>query len=183
MLKNYNKYKVLKVFFDNPLPEGGYGLREISRLISLSPLSVRLYLEELEKESLILKKTLHGRPVYFGNRDSEDFRLYKKTSTVLELHESGLVSFLWEIMPEAIILFGSAAQGEDTIDSDIDIYVAARHRSLDLRRYEKVLKRRINLFFEAHFTKLSNELKNNILNGIVLKGYLRVYGSDKGNTK
>ena len=47
MLQNYNKYKVLKIFFEDPQPEGiGFQLREISRKINLAPISVKRYLEE-----------------------------------------------------------------------------------------------------------------------------------------
>jgi hypothetical protein len=33
----------------------------------------------------------------------------------------------------------------------------------------------VSLFFEEHFNELSKELRNNILNGIILKGYLKVF--------
>jgi len=46
---------------------------------------------------------------------------------------------------------------------------------LNLKKYEKELKRRINIFFESNFEKLSNELKNNIINGVILSGYLKVF--------
>jgi len=42
MLEKSNIYKILEVFFDNPLPEGiGFQLREISRNIKLAPKSVK----------------------------------------------------------------------------------------------------------------------------------------------
>ena len=40
---------------------------------------------------------------------------------------------------------------------------------------EKIFSRKITPFFEENFPRLSNELKNNILNGIVLKGYIKVF--------
>jgi len=33
----------------------------------------------------------------------------------------------------------------------------------------------ISLLFSEDFGELSNELKNNILNGVILKGYLKVF--------
>ncbi len=51
MLQSYNKWKVLKVFFENPLPkDAGFQLREISRITSLATTSVKLYLNELIKD-------------------------------------------------------------------------------------------------------------------------------------
>ena len=71
MLKKDNNQKVLDVFFDDPLPSGiGFQLREISRKINLAPKSVKIYLEELEKENLVVKKKhrIHQYPIYYANR-------------------------------------------------------------------------------------------------------------------
>ena len=76
MLKKDNINKVLQVFFDNPLPRGiGFQLREIGRKIKLAPKSVKLYLEELEKEGLIIKKKhrIQKYPVYYANRENNYF--------------------------------------------------------------------------------------------------------------
>ena len=81
MLKKDNTYKVLEVFFDDPLPSGiGFQLREISRMIPLAPKSVKLHLEELEKENLIIQKEhrIHKYPIYYANRENEYFKLLKK---------------------------------------------------------------------------------------------------------
>ena len=179
MLKKDNIYRVLEVFFDNPLPIGiGFQLREISRKITLAPKSVKLYLKELEKEGLIIKKEhrIHKYPVYYANRDNNYFRFLKKLNIIRRLKESGLLDYLNEkCMPEVIILFGSASKGEDIKDSDIDLYLQCNEKKLYLSKYEKELKRKINIFFEKNFDKLSEELKQNIINGDKLKGYLRIH--------
>jgi|TARA_B100001971_G_scaffold104948_1_gene96594 predicted nucleotidyltransferase len=178
MLEKSNIYKILEVFFDNPLPEGiGFQLREISRNIKLAPKSVKLYLEKLERESLILKKEhrVHKYPVYYANRDNDYFKFLKKLNILRRIKESGLLGFLDEkYMPDAIILFGSASKGEDIKGSDIDLYVQCNEKKLELSKYEKKLNRKINLFFEKNFDKLSSELKQNIINGDKLKGFLKV---------
>src|SRR3989344_8269035 len=109
MLQNYNKWKVLKVFFDNPIPEGGFQLREISRKVKIAPVSVKNYLGELEKESLIKRSEHRIRkfPVYSANRDSEDFKFYKKIDVMDNIKNSGLLRFIQDkCMPDAITLFG-----------------------------------------------------------------------------
>jgi len=179
MLQKDNRYKTLKIFFEDPNPKGaGFQLREISRKISLAPISVKKYLEELTKAGLIIKAKhrIHGYPVYWANRASEDFRLMKKMDTILTLHESGLIEYLNnECAPDAIILFGSAAKGEDLKDSDVDLFLLCEEKKLNLGKFEEKIKRRISLFFNADFNKLSKELKNNIINGIIIKGYLKVF--------
>src|SRR3989338_8671485 len=87
---------------------------------------------------------------------------------------SGLLQELQEkCMPESIILFGSAARGEDTELSDIDIYVAAKKSAIKADKYEKILQRKVNVLFEEHFKSLSRELRNNLLNGVILYGYVK----------
>jgi len=39
MFKNNNTYKILKIFLENPTTK--FGLREISRMVSLAPASVK----------------------------------------------------------------------------------------------------------------------------------------------
>jgi predicted nucleotidyltransferase len=178
MLKKDNLDKVLGVFFDNPLPEGiGFQLREISRNIKLAPKSVKLYLDKLEKANLIIKKKhrIHKYPVYYANRDNNYFKFLKRLNIIRRIKESGLLDYLDEkCMPDVIILFGSASKGEDIESSDIDLYLQCDEKKLDLSKYDRELKRRINLFFEKNFDKLSDELKQNIVNGDKLTGYLRV---------
>ncbi|MBW2988795.1 nucleotidyltransferase domain-containing protein [Candidatus Woesearchaeota archaeon] len=178
MLKKSNIYRVLEVFFDDPLPEGiGFQLREISRNIGLAPKSVKSYLKMLENEGLIAKKKhrIHNYPVYYANRDGDYFRFLKRLNIITRIKESGLLGHISEkCMPETIILFGSASRGEDIKGSDIDLYIQCERKVMDLNRYERKLKREINPFFEKNFDRLSEELKNNILNGDRLKGYLKV---------
>lgn len=179
MLQKDNRYRVLGVFFDDPSPKGiGFQLREISRNVEVAPPSVKKYLRELEKEGLIVKARhrIHGYPVYYANRDSENFRFLKRLDTVMKIKESGLLDCLLEnCMPDVVILFGSSANGEDLKDSDIDLFVMSKEEKLNLEKFEKYLNRKINILFSDSFSELSKELRNNIINGMILKGYLKVF--------
>ena len=151
-------------------------MREISRLTKISGPSVINHLKALVEEGLIIRVEEGIYPSYIANRDSELFKLYKKHDLVLSISESGFLKFLKDkLFTDTIVLFGSASRGEDIEKSDIDIFVLAKEKKIDLKKYEKVLDREINLFFSQDFTKLSHELKNNILNGVKLDGYLKVY--------
>ena len=178
MWKNYNKYKVLKVFFDDPTPKIGFQLREISRKISLAPKSVSIYLKELTKKGLIMKVKPgnFNYPLYYANRENDFFRLYKKLDTIYSIKEIGLLDYLYEnLMPQVIILFGSASKGEDLKESDIDLFIQSKEVKINLKPYENKLNRKINIFFSENFNNLSEELKDNIINGTILKGYLKVF--------
>src|SRR3989344_362525 len=172
MLKKYNRYKLMKLFLDNPTDS--FRLRELSRLSGISPLSVMNYLKEFEKEELIKKYEKRKIPFYQALRDNEKFILYKKLSIIYELNESGLVNFLWEkLSPEAIILYGSHAKGESIETSDIDIFIIGKERMINLDEFEKKLGKTIHLIFNENVSKIPKELKNNLINGIVLKGYFK----------
>ena len=174
MIQKYSRYRVLTVFFREPRKV--FHIREISRLVKLSQSSVTLHLKELAKENIILK-TLEGLyGGYKANRENEIFRLLKLQNTILILNNSGCIKYLAEkIMPQSIILFGSAAKGEDTEQSDIDLFIESKEISISLKKFEKLLKRKISVSFKENFMELSKELKNNIVNGIKLYGFLRAY--------
>jgi predicted nucleotidyltransferase len=92
----------------------------------------------------------------------------------LDLQNSGLIYLLEkELMPKSIVLFGSYFRGEDVEDSDIDLFVESKRREMDLGKFENILKRKIQLHFSEKFKDYPPELKNSIINGIVLEGYLK----------
>lgn len=179
-----NRQKLLRIFFQNPIPEGGFQLRELSRKMKLAPISIKNYLLQLEKEKIIIKRQhrVNKHPLYYANRASEDFKLMKKQDLIYHMHQSNLLKYLEEtLQPDVIILFGSAAKGEDVKGSDIDLFIQCKEYPLDLESYESELNRKINVFFCEDFKKLSNELKNNIINGVILKGYLKVFSNEQVN--
>jgi len=172
MLKKYNRYKVLKVFLDKPLEE--FGLREISRLTKIAPLSIKNYLKEFEKEGLIDKYEKKGNPVYHAKRDDDNFIFYKKLGILYELHDSGLVDYLWtKLAPDAIILYGSSSKGESIETSDVDIFVIGKDKKINVDEFEKKLGKEIHLVFDSEINHIPKELKNNLINGIILKGYFK----------
>jgi predicted nucleotidyltransferase len=174
MIQNYSRYKILEVFFKQPRKI--FYIREVARLVNLTQPAVTKHLKELEKNKLILRteEGLYGG--YKANRDNELFKLLKQQNTILLLNDSGCINFIHEkLMPQTIILFGSASKGEDIEESDIDLFIETKDEELKLDKYEKLLNRKINLFFKRNFNDLSNELKNNIINGIKLYGFLKVY--------
>ena len=172
MLQKYTTYRVLELFFDQPTK--GFQLREISRLLKLGMPSVKLHITRLEKAEFIKKEKTGVYACYKASRN-EKFKLYKRNDMLLRLHESGLIENLAsEFLPNAIIFFGSASRGEDIERSDIDLMILAKEKDIKLETYEKHLKRKIQLFFELDTKKIPKEFMNNIINGIVIYGYLKV---------
>jgi predicted nucleotidyltransferase len=173
MIQNYTEYRILRVFFDYPTRY--FQLREICRTLGMGMPSVSMHVKALERQGFLAKEK---RGVYDSYRASmsDIFRLYKRNDVLLRIYESGLEEFIADkIQPDAAVLFGSASKGEDAEGSDIDLLLVAKEREADLSRFEKKLMRNISLHFEDDVSKLPKELLNNIINGIVIHGYLRVF--------
>ncbi|MBI5392689.1 nucleotidyltransferase domain-containing protein [Candidatus Woesearchaeota archaeon] len=77
-----------------------------------------------------------------------------------------------ELLNPVIILFGSLSKAEARSDSDIDIAVfTPTDKKLDLKKYEKILKREIQVMQFHRMENVTNkELLHNILNGYTLSG-------------
>ncbi len=174
MIQNYSRYRVLQEFFNSPRKD--FQMRELSRRVKLAQPSIINHLKALSKENLIIKEKKGIYPTFRANRENNMFSLYKKIDLMLRLKQIGLLDYINDLcMPDSLILFGSASRGEDIEGSDIDIFIQAPEKNLSLENYEKQINRKISLFFEENFMRLSKELKNNILNGILLKGYIKVF--------
>jgi predicted nucleotidyltransferase len=176
MLQNCNILNVARVFFLEPTIK--HYLKEISSKSNLSHTSVKIILNKLKKENIVLenpeRKGKRTFPYFISNIDSNNYKFYKQISNFLDLQNSGLIDLLEkELMPKSIVLFGSYFRGEDVEDSDIDLFVESKRREMDLGKFENILKRKIQLHFSEKFKDYPPELKNSIINGIVLEGYLK----------
>lgn len=147
--------------------------RGIARALKVSPTAIGNSVKKLEKKNLI-KATVHKTANLISwefNRDNSYAIDIKRAENLRLIYESGLSEFLSEKFPGCtIILFGSYARGEDTINSDIDIaIIGTKGKNLEISKFEKILEREIVVnFYES--LNIQKHLKNNLLNGIVLNG-------------
>jgi len=163
----------MELFF--VVPTRNFQIREIARLTKIAHTSVKNYLEELRKENLVKKIKGNIYNSYIATSENGLFKIYKQQHLILKLYTSGLIDYLEDkLLPGCIMLFGSGRKGEYTKTSDIDLFVQSSEKPLNLTKFEKILKHEINIFFEENINKLSNELFNNIVNGIILSGYLKI---------
>lgn len=178
MLQKCTIYAIAGIFFDEPETE--FSLAEIKRRSGKAATSVILHLNELIKEGVIIKTSKKAGkrqyPLYKSNQNNTTYVHYKKIFNIDILNKSGLIDFLKDqCFPECIVLFGSYAKGEDTKTSDIDLYIQSKEKNIELKKYEKSLGRKIQLHFREDFNKYAKELKNNIINGTILSGYLEAF--------
>jgi predicted nucleotidyltransferase len=149
----------------------------LARALKVTPAAISKALAELEKEELIsIEKDRDTNHLSIGlNTQNPDIFWMKRADNLKLLHESGLVEYLTERFPGGtIILFGSYAFGEDTVDSDIDIAViGCSSKKLELSEFEKILERAILVQY-YRLSETDTNIKSNILNGITLHGVIEV---------
>ncbi len=170
---------ILQEFFVQP--RRPFHIRELAQLTKLSHTAVGKNLLELVKDGFIVLKKVTPYDKYVANQASWKFCHSKTSSTIEQIHESGLLEHLEkEFEFPALVLFGSASKGLDDEKSDIDIcIISSLTRLPDLARYEKKLHRPVSLHIynlkQWKDLKVKNpELVNSICNGIVLSGQLEV---------
>ncbi|MFC1691550.1 nucleotidyltransferase domain-containing protein [Nanoarchaeota archaeon] len=174
MLQNYSRYRILELFF--LYPHKSFYIREISRLTNLAQPSVKNHLNALLSDGLIKKEEKGLYPVFSADLSQKHHKVLKKQHLIQNLQKKGFVDYIEnELRPNCIVVFGSASKGEDSEKSDIDIFIQAKQSKLDLRKFEKALNRKIHTFFESNIKKIPKELLNNIINGEVISGYLKVF--------
>lgn len=175
MLQKCSILAVASVFFKEPTKD--HYLLEISKKADLSHTSTKAHLQTLLKLSIIKesieKKGDRKFPIFRAEIHNNNYKTYKKIFNLLKLQNSKLIDFLQDsFMPKCIVLFGSYQRGEDTEDSDIDLFIESKEDKVDVSKFAKMLNRNIQLHFKDNFKRYPKELKNNIINGVVLEGYL-----------
>lgn len=144
MFDEHAGVRVIKVFLDGPTREAH--VREVANLSKVSPGSAKKYLDILYKERLLLRRKQANLLLYRGNLEDPAFRQIKVAHSIHKLIKCGLVDYLTsELSPTSITLFGSVARGEDDSKSDVDLFLIAKKRGVELARFEKKLGRKINL--------------------------------------
>ncbi|MCH7568746.1 MAG: nucleotidyltransferase domain-containing protein [Nanoarchaeota archaeon] len=163
-------------FFMNPSAK--LRVREIERTLNLSLPSVIRYCKELEEEDILTIIKIGNVNFYTADRSNQKYLLEKKLYNIKLIYESGLIEHLRrELSNPAIVLFGSFARGEDTEESDVDIYIETpSKRKLTLEKFKRFLKREIQVFQHKNLREISNpHLANNVINGITLNNYIEVF--------
>jgi predicted nucleotidyltransferase len=149
------------------------GVREYANIIKVSPPTASNILYSFEKEGILLKEKDRNYLFFYANKENRQFidlsRIYwheKLNNLILYLDKT--------LINPTLILFGSLSKAEVIVNSDIDLVIIAHKKIIDIGKFEKQLKRKIQIFwFESLEDIKDKELKNNILNGYMLIGRLK----------
>ena len=161
MLKIFND---LKPFFEDVYRE--ISVRQYSKISKISPPTASNSLKNYEIENLLISNK-KGIYIYFrANRENYIFGNLAKLywySVIYPLTES----LHEKILYKRIILFGSLAKAENTMDSDVDLYLDIDEKEIDSSEMQRVLKREIQLHFKKSLK--NNHLKENIEEGVTIR--------------
>ncbi len=138
-------FKIIEYFVLNPYKQTY--IRELARILKLSPFVVKKYVDVLVRKKILLEERKAKMRYIKPNLSNLVFKYIKITYSIYQLVNSGLIDFLVQNIPNvsSIVLFGSLAQGKDTLDSDIDLLVIGKRKSINLIKFEDHLGRTISL--------------------------------------
>lgn len=172
MFKEMNN---LKIFFESSTKE--FNVREVSRILKISPATASSQLKRYAKEGFLKERRERNLILYKANLENESYLDAKKYYNIIKIKESGLIDELnkFYIKP-VIVLFGSASEGLDVENSDIDLVIISERDSKfkEIEKFEKKINRPIQTFIIKELKDLKNPyLINNVLNGTVIQGELK----------
>ncbi len=145
-------------------------LAEISRELKMPHPTARIYLNNFEKEGVVIKQSKGKMTLYKLNYDNpliidyliliEKNRLIKKCSKEVLLKE--IVSFLHKL-DNSIILFGSASIGLKNAD-DIDLIIVGEFDKSNFMELEKKFGIKFHLINLKKLEEINQSLKEEIKN-------------------
>lgn len=172
-----NTLQVLSLFTNDFNRE--YYIREVKKLLKISPRTAQLILEDLEDKGVIESKT-KGKIKTYKIKLSEftkRYLIFVEQYKAIAFLENNLIlkEIVEKITPNIKgigIIFGSYAKGTEKKESDLDIFVAGNYDKEEIKRVSRNLGVDINVkcypikTFEKNINKdvfLKEILKNHIV--------------------
>lgn len=163
-------------------PDREIGLNDLSVVLGTSKTTARRVVLSLVEEGFLIKEELGKIWRISCNKDHFYNRGLKIAYNLEMIYLSGILAEVYKVIPgaKAIILFGSYRKGDDTENSDIDIAVEIigdnelkihELGTLPVMGYRKNIPVNLHIFSR---NKIDLNLYSNIVNGIVLDGFLEV---------
>lgn len=133
MIKKKAREKILDFILWRPTEQ--FYEKEIAEAVGVSKSMVNLLMIRLQNEGWVKIEEKGRLNLFRANLSSIKVRNFKKNLTIDKLDR--LVRYLSNKV-EKLILFGSAAKGEDSIASDLDILIIS-NQDLDVKKIRQLL--------------------------------------------
>lgn len=179
LFTKYNYWKILAFFLKRPSTE--VYIKELSRILSISPASANSALKYMHKLKIFLKKK-RGPAHYYGlNNDSVLVQSLKRTFVFFVLEDMSFSDLCAEAEPNLISLaiYGSFANGTFDEKSDFDLLAVGGDKSKLAKitgLLEKKIGHEINIehFSVSGWQKLKNT--NDIFYKEVIRNHILLIG-------
>jgi predicted nucleotidyltransferase len=177
-MKSKENY-VLELFFNS---SRHWQFGELMEKAGISRRQLLNWLNKFEKDGLIRKVKEPGRhPYYVHNFPDPRFLNRKKLYALKNLTESGLLDHLVNLQDaKVVILFGSFSRADWYEHSDIDVFIYGKDVEFEQGRFEKILKREIQVFNARNKKELKHldKMLPAIISGDFIKGNFHDLGVD-----
>jgi len=161
---------ILEFFINNPYKE--FYVREISKKLKISPTTISKYLKKMEKEGLLLSENKYNHLFFKAHNENLLFKQKKVHYNICMIINSGLIDYLNKILDAEIILMDNKDE-----NYEITLLVISNKKiikEINLNDFEKRLGKLNILFYSIKEIKNNKEIINRLINGIIIKGYLRL---------
>jgi len=138
MMDSKSKVRILRLLFRFPGRE--FTEREIASMISMSPNTVNLALNDLRKTNVFIYKRIGRSHAYRCNRDSVLYPLFTDIFGSEERIRLDMIEYLKGRLAGigTCIIFGSFARSEESFDSDLDLLIVTESRESAESRLSEV---------------------------------------------
>ncbi|HII29948.1 hypothetical protein COT48_02425 [Candidatus Woesearchaeota archaeon CG08_land_8_20_14_0_20_47_9] len=161
-----------------------YYIREVGKLLKISPRTAQLILDDLEKKGILESKTKGKIRAYAIKRtcSSQRYITFSELYKTITFLEKNL--FIREIIEKIIpfingigIIFGSYAKGTANKESDLDIFIAGRYDGQEIKKISKTYG--IEISVKCYPLKtFEKNLPNDILLKEILKNHVVFLNSE-----
>jgi predicted nucleotidyltransferase len=168
---------VLKLILENS-PTRQWHFEEIVKQARVTRAVANKWLRKYCEEGLLRRiKESKRFPYFTAGSNNPAYQAKKRLYALEQLYQSGLIVQLINLKnAKVIIIFGSMAKGDWYKDSDIDIFIYGSPKGLEKEKYEKKLKKSIELHvFESkkEIKEVKTGLMSNVVNGYIIKGQIQ----------
>lgn len=161
-----------------------YYIREIHRLLAISPRTAQLTLNDLENKGVLSART-RGKIRVYTAKNTSYLILAEHYKTIAFFEKNPFIKELLEKIRPTIngigILFGSYANGTATKASDIDVFVAGTY---DKERTTRIAKTyNVNLSIKCYPKEtFEKNIQTDILLKEILKNHILLKGAEEYTT-